>query len=63
MCTKDLLYPIKKILSTMRWGYFRSGTNGLSRALDFDLSVEVGEEIGVEIEKYSIVFILRQFSS
>ena len=53
-----LLYPMVKILSTERWGWGRSGKNGLSKAIDFDLSVDTEELEG--IEKYSIVFMLCQ---
>jgi len=60
LSTNTLLYPIKDILVTERWGYDRSGTNGLSRDMDFDLSMDT--EPYQEIEKISIVFILRQYS-
>jgi len=55
-----LLFPIKKILSTERWGYDREGTNCSSRPIDFDLSVNIDEY--KELEKYNIVFILKQHS-
>ena len=57
---KELLLPIKKILKTDRWGYDRYGKNGSYRPLDFDLSVDI--EKYKEIEKYTIVFILEQYS-
>ena len=57
---KELLVPLKEILSTNRWGYERYGTNGISRAIDFDLSVNI--EKYKEIEKIEIVFIERQNS-
>ena len=57
---KALLLPIKKILSTDRWGYERYGTNGSSRPLDFDLSVDV--EKYKDIEKFEIAFLLQQYS-
>ena len=55
-----LLVPIKKILACERWGYERSGTNSISRPLDFDLSVDI-EKYKV-IEKFEIAFILEQNS-
>jgi len=55
-----LLVPIKEILSTTRYGYDREGTNCSSRPIDFDLSVDTDEY--KELEKYNIVFIVRQNS-
>jgi hypothetical protein len=57
---KELLLSIKKILSTDRWGYDREGKNSNYRPIDFDLSVDVEEY--KEIKKYTIVFILEQYS-
>ena len=57
---KALLLPIKKILSTERWGYEREGTNGSSKPLDFDLSMDL--DMYKDIENYEIVFILCQDS-
>jgi len=57
---KYLLVPIKKILACERWGYERSGTNSMSRPLDFDLSVDT-EKYKV-LEKFAIAFILEQNS-
>ena len=57
---KELLVPVKIILSTDRWGYNRSGTNSVSRSIDFDLSVNI--EKYKEIEKIKIVFILEHNS-
>jgi len=57
---QELLLPIKKILGTDRWGYNREGRNGNSCPIDFDLSVDI--EKYKEIEKYTIVFILEQYS-
>jgi hypothetical protein len=57
---KELLLPIKNILRTDRWGYNREGRNGNYRPIDFDLSVDI--EKYKEIEKYTIVFILEQYS-
>jgi hypothetical protein len=57
---KELLFPIKKILRTDRWGYDRYGRNSSYRPIDFDLSVDI--EKYKEIEKYTIVFILEQYS-
>jgi len=55
---KELLVPIKKILSTGRWGYYREGANGCSKPLDFDLSCDIPN-----ITNYSTVFILKQYAS
>lgn len=55
---KELLVPIKDILSTDRWGYNRRGINSLSRPLDFDLSVSTEEY--KEINNFNIVFFIRQ---
>lgn len=57
---KFLLVPVKQILKTDRWGYDRSGSNCVSRQIDFDLSVNI--EKYKEIEKQEIVFILGQNS-
>ena len=57
---KYLLVPVKTILSTDRWGYDRSGTNGCSIPIDFDLSLDI--EKYKEIDKFEIVFIMRQYS-
>ena len=57
---KELLLPIKKILKTERYGYHRYGRNGNYCPIDFDLSVDI--EKYKEIEKYTIVFILEQYS-
>jgi hypothetical protein len=57
---KELLLPIKKILETDRWGYNREGRNGSYRPIDFDLSVDIDKY--KEIEKYTIVFIIEQYS-
>jgi hypothetical protein len=57
---KFLLVPVKQILKTDRWGYDRSGSNCVSRQIDFDLSVNI--EKYKEIEKQEIVFILSQNS-
>ena len=57
---KYLLLPIKEILQTDRWGYERSGTNSMSRPIDFDVSVPI--EKYKDIEKIKTVFILKQHS-
>lgn len=57
---KNLLLPVKEILQTDRWGYGRSGTNSMSRPIDFDLSVPI--EKYKDIEKIKIVFIIKQHS-
>jgi len=55
-----LLVPVKDILSTERWGYERSGTNSMSRPLDFDLSLDLTEY--KDIQHYSIIFMVKQSS-
>ena len=55
---KELLVPIKEILSTDRWGYNRRGINSLSRPLDFDLSVSTEEY--KDIKNFNIVFFICQ---
>jgi hypothetical protein len=57
---KYLLFPIKTILSTDRWGYDRFGSNCSSRPMDFDLSVDI--EKYKDIDKFEIAFILLQHS-
>ena len=57
---QELLLPIKNILRTDRWGYNREGRNGNYRPIDFDLSMDI--EKYKEIKKYTIVFILEQYS-
>ena len=47
-------------MKTDRCGYNRYGRNGNYRPIDFDLSVDI--EKYKEIEKYTIVFILEQYS-
>ena len=59
---QNLLIPIEDILETERWGYERYGINSLSRALDFNLSVDLNEYKKNNIEKYKVVFILKQHS-
>lgn len=54
-----LLYPMKEILSTQRWGWGRDGCNGLSRDIkEVDLSLDTDEI--KDIENYSVVFIVSQ---
>jgi len=55
---KELLFPIKNILSTERWGYNRVGINSSSRSLDFDLSINMEEY--KEIKNFNVVFIVKQ---
>jgi len=57
---KELLIPIKEILSTERWGYNREGTNGTYRLIDFDLSITIDDY--KMIQKFQIVFIVKQHS-
>ena len=59
---QNLLIPIKEILETERWGYERYGANSLSRELDFDLSVDLEEYKKQNIEKYKVVFMIKQHS-
>ena len=59
---KELLVPIKTLLETERWGYERYGINSVSRPIDFDLSVNLEEYEKNNIEKYKVVFILKQHS-
>ena len=59
---KQLLVPIKDLLDMERWGYERYGTNSASRPLDFDLSINLDEYKTHNIEKYTVVFILKQHS-
>jgi hypothetical protein len=53
-----LLVPVKDILETERWGYERYGVNSVSRPLDFDLSVELNQDI----KNFSVVFFIKQHS-
>ena len=59
---KYLLVPIKNILETERWGYDRYGINSASRPIDFDLSVNLEEYKKNNIEKYTIIFMIKQHS-
>ena len=56
---KELLIPIKEILSTDRWGYNRYGINGVSRTIDFDLTLNTEEYD--EIKNFNIVFLIKQY--
>jgi hypothetical protein len=58
---KELLLPIKQILETERWGYDRYGRNGSYCPIDF-MCPSLDIEKYKEIEKYTIVFILEQYS-
>ena len=55
---KFLLFPIKEILTSSRWGYNREGSNGLSRKLDFDMTIDWSEYR--EIVSAEEVFIINQ---
>jgi len=55
---KQLLVPIKSILSTDRWGYNREGINSSSRPLDFDLSVSTEEY--KELHSFHTIFFIKQ---
>ena len=57
---KELLVPIKEILSTERWGYNRTGINSSSRTMDFDLSVNTEEY--KDIQNFKMVFIMKQYT-
>ena len=59
---KYLLVPMKTLLETERWGYERYGINSASRPLDFDLSINLEEYKKNNIEKYKVVFIIKQHS-
>jgi len=58
---KELLLPIKNILETQRYGYDRYGRNGSYCPINH-LSPSLDIEKYKEIEKYTIVFILEQYS-
>jgi len=58
---KELLLPVKKVLETERWGYDRYGRNGSYCPIDF-ISPSLDIEKYKEIEKYTIVFIIEQYS-
>lgn len=55
---KELLVPIKDILSTKRWGYNRTGINSSSRPLNFDLSISTQEYN--DIHNFNIIFFIKQ---
>ena len=59
---QNLLIPIKDILETERWGYERYGINSASRPIDFDLSINLEEYKKHNIEKYKVVFMIKQHS-
>lgn len=59
---KNLLVPIKDLLDMERWGYERYGTNSVSRPIDFDLSLNLEEYKKNNIEKYNVVFMIKQHS-
>jgi len=58
---RELLLPIKNILETERYGYDRYGRNGSYCPIVFT-SPSLDIEKYKEIEKYTIVFILEQYS-
>jgi hypothetical protein len=58
---RELLLPIKRVLETERWGYDRYGRNGSYCPINH-LSPSLDIEKYKEIEKYTIVFILEQYS-
>ena len=58
---RELLLPIKQILETERWGYDRYGRNGSYCPIDF-MCPSLDIEKYKEIEKYTIVLILEQYS-
>ncbi len=59
---KYLLVPVKRLLSMDRWGYDRDEINSISRPIDFDLSVNLEEYKKNNIEKYNVVFMIKQHS-
>ena len=57
-----ILFPVKEILSSTRWGYERLGYNGKSRLLNFvDMTIDMSEY--KEIKSTEPVFIIHQYSS
>ena len=58
---RELLLPIKNILESSRWGYDRYGRNSSYCPID-QLSTSIDIEKYKEIEKYTIVFIIEQYS-
>ena len=54
------LVPVKEILTTQRWRYDNDSTNGISREIDFDLSIDMDKY--KEIKNINIVFILGHHS-
>jgi len=59
---KYLLVSIKDLLETERWGYERYGINSASRPIDFDLTIDLEEYKKNNIEKYTIIFMIKQHS-
>ena len=58
---RELLLPIKNILETERCGYDRYGRNGSYCPIDY-MCPSLDIEKYKDIEKYTIVFILEQYS-
>jgi hypothetical protein len=58
---KELLLPIKRVLETERWGYDRYGRNGSYCPIEF-MCPSLDIEKYKDIEKYTIVFIIEQYS-
>jgi hypothetical protein len=58
---RELLLPIKQVLETERWGYDRYGRNGNYRPINF-MTPALDMEKYKDIDKYTIVFIIEQYS-
>ncbi len=61
---KFLLYPVKNLLSTSRWGNDREGTNSNSCELDFDIE-KIKNDIKEKynwIEGFKVVMMIKQHS-
>ena len=58
---RELLLPMKQILETQRWGYDRYGRNSSYCPIDY-LYPSLDIEKYKEIEKFTIVFIIEQYS-
>lgn len=57
---REIVIPIKTILTTDRWGYDRYGTNCSSIPIDFDLSLNTDKY--KDLTGWTPVFVLHQHS-
>lgn len=57
---QHLLFPLKDIIETERWGHDRYGTNSASVAFENNLSVNIDEY--KDIKNFSIIFMIAQNS-